>query len=275
MGWEIAIDACWASFTYLTSHYLSHAAHWQGLLEQERRLQAGQREAALVGFTAARVRRPACAASCHLLGLASVDAEAHGRLLSEAAVLDPAYGDDLLRRLGEFRARWKRIDLATVLRLHREVAAWQASSVRHATAWIALGLLYTAFGRLDEALDCDAQSLRLSAGHPELALELAKLQLARTDYSAAAVLLARAASDDETQVAAWLHLAECHSARRAWVEAFHFGRLALQAAPAWPLTLKRLAAIAEAGGDSSEVRSLLGQHAALMRRISQLLVRLG
>lgn len=259
----------------LWNGHCDDAAHWQGLLDQELQLQAGQRDVALAGLHAARMRRPACAASCYLLGLASADAGVRAQLLSEAATLDPAYGDDLMRRLGEFRARWKRYDLATVLRLQREVAAWQAPAGRHATAWVALGLLYTDFGLLAEALDCDAQSLRLSVGHPDLALALAKLQIARADFNAASLLLERACQDDETRVAAWLYLAECHGARGAWGEALHFGRLALQAAPAWPLILKQLAVMAEAGGDFSQASSLQLQHATLVHRIHQLLERLG
>lgn len=250
------------------------ADHWQLLLDQEQHLRAGRRDDALAALNLALARRPACAASCHALGLASADAEARKTFFARAATLAPAYADDLLRRLNEFLARWKRIDLATVLGLHREVAAWQDSAERQAIAWIAMGRLYAVLGRLNEALDCDAHSLRLSAGHPELALELAKLQIARSEFSAAMGLLARAAVDDETRVAAWLHLAECAFAQGAHAEARRLGLLAQQAAPAWPLLLKRLGTFAQTLGDRQEAQRMLAQHAELTQRLGRLVARL-
>jgi len=248
------------------------ADHWQHLLDQEVHWRAGRRDEALAGLKLALARRPDCAASCYALGLASPDAQVGKTYLAKAAALDPAYANDLLRRLGEFRARWKRLDLATVLALHREVAAMQdkGGSERQATAWVVLGRLYTAFGRLEEALACDEQSRRDSAGHPELALELAKLQIARGEFSAAVSLLERAAVDDETRVAAWVHLAECSLAHGAYAEARRLGLLAHRAAPAWPFVLQRLGAIAHALGDTQEARRRMAQHDELTQRIDRL-----
>lgn len=250
------------------------ADHWQSLLDLELQLLSGRRDDALTGLNEARQRRPDCAASCHALALATLDAQERARHLVMAGVLDPAFSDDVVRRLGEFRARRKRVDLATVMGLHREVAALQDSAERQATAWIALGLLYTAFGRLDEARACDEQSLRYSAGHPELALEIAKLQIARGEYAAAVCLLDRAVVDDETRVAAWLHLAECAFALGSCAQARRHGLAAHQAAPAWPEVLMRLGAFAHAVGDRGEARSMLAQHDEIQRRISGLVGRL-
>lgn len=250
------------------------ADHWRLLLDQEEHWRAGRRAAALGGLNLALARRPDCAATCHALGLASVDAELSRNYLARAAALDSAYGDDLLRRLGEFRARCKRLELTTVRALHREVAALQDRAWRQATAWVMLGRLYTDFGRLEEALGCDEQSLRYSAGHPELALELAKLRIARGDFVAAEGLLQRAAVDDETRVSAWAHMAECAFAQGDCEQARRLGQLAQLAAPAWPLVLKRLGDFARALGDRQEARRIQAQHDELTQRIGSLAVRL-
>lgn len=250
------------------------AGHWQLLLDQERHWQSGRRADALAGLQRALDRRPDCAASCYAYGRVSADAEVGRRYRARAATLDPAYADDPLRRLGEFRARFKRLELATVLALQREVTALHDSAARQATAWVALGHLYASFGCLEDALACDEQSRRDSAGHPELALALALLRITRGESSAAVGLLERAAVDDETRVAAWLHLAECAFARGAHAEARRLGLLAQRAAPAWPLVLQRLGAYAQARGDTQEARHLLGQHEELTQRIGRLAARL-
>ena len=258
----------------LWEHRQEDADHWQHLLDQEHHLRAGRRDDALAGLHLALARRPDCAATCHALGIASADSEARKMHLAQAAALAPAYADDLLRRLGEFRARWKRLDLATVLALQREVAALFDSPERQATAWVALGGLYSAFGRLEEALDCDAQSLRSGAGHPELALDIAKLHMARGEVDAATSLLDRAADDDETRVAAWVDLAECAFAKGDYADAVRLGQVAHRAAPAWPAVLKRLAVFASAMGNQQEAQQSLAHHDELSQRIKGLLARL-
>ena len=251
------------------------AGHWQLLLDQERLWRTGRRADALAGLRRALDRRPDCAASCYAYGLLSADAEVSRRYLARAATLDPAYGDDPLRRLGEFRARFKRLELATVAALQREVTAMQEEdAARQATAWVALGYLYTRFGRLQEAGACDEESRRDSTGHPELALALAKLRIARGDYAGAAGLLERAAADDETRVAAWVHLAECAFARGDDAETRRLGLLAQRAAPAWPMVLERLGAYAQARGDTQEARHLLAEHEELTQRIGRVAARL-
>lgn len=174
--------------------------------------------------------------------------------------------DDLVRRLCEFRARRIRLDLAKVMHLQREVENARLDSSRQAIAWIALGRLFTAFGRLEQAEACDAQG----GGHPELALELAKLHMARGQFASAAKYLARAAGDDETRVGAWLLQAECLHAAGDAAGASEAAMQAHRAAPAWPLALQRAADYA----GPIEGRALRAQHAALERRIDQLAARL-
>lgn len=251
------------------------AAHWQLLLDQERRWRAGQRDEARAGLQRALARRPDCAASCYAFGLASPDAQLGHSYLARAAALDPAYADDPLRRLGEFEARFKRFELATLVALQRQVAAMpDDGGGRQATAWVALGQLYAGFGRLEQALACDEQSRRHSAGHPDLALALAKLRIARGESVAAVGLLKRAAADDETRVAAWVHLAECAYARGAYDEARRLGLLAQRAAPAWPLVLERLGVYAHARGDTLDARRLRARHEELRQRVGRVAARL-
>lgn len=173
---------------------------------------------------------------------------------------------DLVRRLGEFRARRIRLDLVRLLELQREVAAADLPPTRQAIAWIALGRLFVAFGRLEDAIACDGKG----GGHPELALEIAKQLMAHGQLGAAAPYLERAATDDETRVGAWLLQAECMHAAGDNTGASEVAMKAHRAAPAWPLALQRLAEYAA----PAEARALRGQHAALERRIGQLAERL-
>lgn len=183
-----------------------------------------------------------------------------GRAVATDSAPPPdSYG--LVRRLCEFRARRLHLDLAQLLTLRREAAL-----ADQALAWIALGRLFTAFGRLEEAIDCDARG----GGHPELALEIGKLLIARGQCDAAAPFLERAAGDDETRVGAWLLQAECFHAAGDDARAGAFAGLACRAAPAWPLALQRRASYAA----PAQGVALRAQLAQLERRISQLAARL-
>ena len=183
----------------------------------------------------------------------------------ERAAPPDQYG--IVRRLCEFRARRMRLDLAQLLQLRREVETATLAPQRQAIAWIALGRLFTAFRRVEEAIDCDARG----GGHPELALEIAKLLAARGQFSAAAPYLERAASDDETRVGAWLVQADCAHAEGDDARASAAAALAARAAPAWPLALQRLAAYAA----PAQAAGLRREVATLERRIALLAARLG
>lgn len=176
-------------------------------------------------------------------------------------------GDDLVRRLCEFRARKIGLDLAKVLELQREVDVSKLEPGRQAIAWIALGRLFTAFGRVEDAMACDERG----DGHPELALEIAKLHIARGQLGEAAPYLERAAEDDETRVSAWLLQAECLHAAGDNEGASAVAMKAHAAAPAWPLALQRLSKYAA----QNEARSLRDQYVDLERRIGRLAARLG
>jgi len=175
-------------------------------------------------------------------------------------------GDDLVRRLCEFRARRIGLDLSKALALQREVAAAGLEAGRQAIAWIALGRLFAAFGRVEDTIACDGQG----AGHPELALDIAKLHMARGRHGAAAAYLERAAADDETRVGAWLLQAECRYAAGDKVGARAAAWKAHAAAPAWPLALQRLSEYAA----QDEAPALRERQADLERRIGLLAARL-
>jgi hypothetical protein len=179
-------------------------------------------------------------------------------------------GTDLIRRLGEIRARWKQVDLASVRAFHLEVQDLRDTPERQATAWIALGVLYAAFGKCDEAMACDARSLDCSGGHPDLALEIAKLLMGRKAIDAAGSYLDRAAADDETRVAARMLQAECAWSRGAHGAAWAHAVAAHTAAPAWPQIVKRLAVFA--GAMDEPARS--GEWRALALDIEQRASRL-
>lgn len=250
------------------------AAHWQGLLDADVLASRGMRQEALAGLKDLDTRDPPCAATRYAMALLVPDLQARSLLQAQAVELDPAYRDDLVRRICEFRARWKRCDLATVRGLQTEVAASHSDAARLAIAWIALGCLYTQFGRLDDAQQCDKESLCFSSGHPELALEIAKLLFARGRHDAAAIFLDRAASDDETRVAARLYRAEFAHVLGSNSDAVRHALDACQAAPAWSQPIRRLGFFVAAGGNLVRGRHVLEQSADVERRIEALAARL-
>jgi hypothetical protein len=181
--------------------------------------------------------------------------------------------DDLIRRLGEFRARCKRLDRAMGLSLQREVTALRDTPERESTAWTALGLLHTGFGRLQDAMACHTQALRRGPGHPDLALEIAKLQLAAGRLDDAAALLRCAAADDETRVAAWFELSRCAAAAGALNDAWRWACTAQAAAPAWPQLLRWLVLLAQQRKDGKAPRAEAALH-ELEARLGRLQARL-
>lgn len=225
-------------YRFLADHL---AAWWEGRQEEERHWQRlleietspapdHERVAALRALLAAH---PECAATCHALALLTPEPAERSVLLARAGALDPHYAGDVLRHLSVLRVRQQDLDLATVVRLRGELARWDDGSERAGAAWVALGLLYAAFGRLDDAMACDARSARQGAGHPELALQIGRLQMSTGHAEEAMPWLERAAADDETRVSAWMHLSVCASRRGAPEEAWNWAHAAHEAAPAW------------------------------------------
>jgi tetratricopeptide (TPR) repeat protein len=209
------------------------ARHWQRLLELQ--TQPMPQKERIAGLRALRSLRPGCAATCLALAQAVISGAERELLREKAAVLDPHYANDVQRRIGALWARHHDLDLATVVRLHRDLTAAEDLSERMGAAWVALGLMYAEFGRSAEAIACDARSRRRGdEGHPDLALEIGRLELTTGRTEAALPWLERAAVDDETRVAAWLHLSVCASRRGALEEACNWARAASEAAPAWP-----------------------------------------
>lgn len=229
------------------------AANWQRL-----RAALGDEDA----LAALHSATPGCAATAFALALATSPGDEREALLAHAGRADPAYADDIVRRLGEVGARRKRCDVGTLLRLRAELAGTDLAPARAATAWVLLGRLFAAAGRLADALDCHDRSRADGAGHPQLALDLARLYCGAGNVRAALPLLAHAAGDDETRVGAWLTLAECSApaAARGWAT------LAAQAAPAWPLPMARLLAVS----DENARPELIYVHEKLLQRIEML-----
>ncbi|NNU43159.1 hypothetical protein [Ramlibacter montanisoli] len=234
------------------------ARHWQRLLELE--ADPLPEDARIARLSALLGDRPGCAATCHTLALATPDAEERSLLLARAATLDPHYAGDVLRHLGALRVRERELDLATVVRLHRQLAAWDAAPDRVATAWVALGLLYAAARphRRGDGVRHAVAPARRRPSRSGAADRPAGMAAGRAD--AAVPWLERAAMDDETRAAAWLHLSVCASRRGALEEAWNWARAATEAAPAWPEPAQWLGSLsAPPGYDwASSARSSVG-----------------
>jgi Flp pilus assembly protein TadD len=244
------------------------AAYWQRLLELMR---SGAGQGA---YAAMQAEAPECAAAAHALALAMPGGAARAARLAQAARLDPGYADDIVRRLGQVRARRQRFDLAMLMALRRELHESPPDPARAAIAWVLLGQLYTASGRPDDAADCDRAARAGGAGHPELALELAKLYCARGDHAAARPLLEQAAADDETRVGAWMQLSLSAQAADDLDSARAWAMQAARAAPAWPVPVARLAALARLAGDAAGAENFLKAQDKLLRSIDSIGARL-
>ena len=125
----------------------------------------------------------------------------------------------------------RELDLATVVRLHRQLATWDAAPDRGATAWVALGPALCRLRPHRRGDRARRESRRRGGGHPDLALQIGRLEMAAGRADAAVPWLERAAMDDETRAAAWLHLSVCASRRGALAEAWNWARAATEAAP--------------------------------------------
>jgi hypothetical protein len=121
---------------------------------------------------------------------------------------------------------------------------------------------------------CDARSLDVSGGHPDLALEIAKLLMGRKAPDAAGPYLDRAAADDETRVAARMLQAECAWAQGAHGAAWAHAVAAHTAAPAWPQIAKRLAVFAGAMDEPARSRDWRALSLEIGQRASRLASRL-
>lgn len=86
-----------------------------------------------------------------------------------------------------------------------------------------------------------------AVGHPDLALQIGRLEMAGSRIAPALPWLRRAAHDDETRVAAWLVLTVCAWRSGDAAEARRFAHAALSAAPAWAEPLHWLRRIESSG----------------------------
>lgn len=209
------------------------AAHWERLFALDRRWRDGEREAIAREARAELERHPHCAASWHLLGLASVD-RAEGRAAQAAAeAACAAYAPTLLRRACETRHRQHAFDLASLLALQQELEGSRADAATEALGWAALGLLHAGFDRIAAADDCLTRCSRHFGAHPELALAVGRLMLRRGEIDAARDRLHMALGDDKTHTAALVMLAQADGRQGRPDRALEKLRQAAARAPAW------------------------------------------
>lgn len=244
--------------------------HWDSLFDlihegAGQRWHSGELFARLLQL---REKEPACAATCFFLAQASDSEALRASYWAQATTLDAAYGDDLVRRLGEYQARWKQVSLSTVITLQREVEVLSDTPERNAIAWILLGQLYAGLNKVGEATHCDSRSMASSGGHPDLALTIANLYLGRGEFALAEPFLQRAAADDETRVGAWLQMAESAFAQRDVVRALEYGEMACRVAPAWVHLRKRYAIFASVASDVDRASRSRNEYEGLRTRLN-------
>lgn len=249
------------------------AAHYARLFELDRRLRAGEREAAAQGLGDEAAGRPDCAAGWFLLGLAQTDPAEAERCRARAAQISSAYAPSVLRAACEIRNRRLSTDRAQVMQMARELRS--LAPAEQGLAYAALGLLYCAFGDLQGALACYGSASATLGAQSQLALEIGRLLLASGRPDEAVEYLTIAADDDKDRSAALGYLG--YILRQSGKPEQARSRLeqARRAAPCWDEPLKLLAHLYRELGEraladdcAANLTELQAKQEALRRRLA-------
>jgi len=248
------------------------AEHYARLFELDRRLRAGEREAAAQELGAEAARRPNCAAGWFLLGLAQADPAEAERCRSRAAQISAAYAPSVLRAACGIRNRRLATDRAHVMQLGRELR--NLAPAEQGLGYAALGLLCCAFGDLKSALDCYRSASATLGAQSQLALEIARLLLAAGRADEAIEFLTIATDDDKDRSAAYGYLAFILRQGGQLERARSQLEQAHRAAPCWDEPLKVLAQIYRELGEQALAQECAGRLAALQAQQEALRRRL-
>src|SRR5262249_29889795 len=120
--------------------------------------------------------------------------------------------------------------------------------------------------------DCYRRAEGLLRGHPELALEIARLLVETGQPVPAIALLQKALEDDKTRTAAHVLLARVDAARGLLEQARGHLERASEAAPAWGRLLEMLASVHQHLGNAEQAQALR-ERSEEQRRQGELLAR--
>ena len=251
-------------------------AHYARLFDYETRLQAGERQAAASCCRRELQHHPDCAATWHLLGLAEADAAEAARCRARAGELSGAYRQDVLRSACELRNRMLPVDMSSVLGLEKRLASQaDREPTEQGLAWIALGLIYCAFGEIQRAIGCYGRASAALGEHPELAMEIGKLLAGLRRLDEAEDYLRVALQDDKPRTGAHLLLSRIQGARGSMDEARSHLERASEAAPAWPELLDLLAQLHARLGNDAQAQDYRRQRDGQRMQAQRLVRQLG
>jgi hypothetical protein len=155
---------------------------------------------------------------------------------------------DLLRRACEFPARGREVSPVAITALEHELIAMSCNDHERALISAALGILWCHVGNVAAAMDSYRTAASVFGGHPELALEIAKMCLQTGHDASIEGLLRDALRDDKTGTAARyclgvvaMNTARSSSDSHALNLAIEHWEIANQRAPAWGEVLQLLA----------------------------------
>ncbi len=231
------------------------AAHYERLFQLERRLEAGNGQAAVDECRIELERYPDCAATHHLLSLAETRPERAAAHRSEAARCCPAYAPNVLRAACEIPNRRLAVDGVAMRAFEDQLAADDSTPEAQGLLRAALGLIYCAGGRLQEANMHYRHCEQAFGGHPELALEIGKRLLESPRAAEARGFLETALHDDKTRTSAHLCLGHLHRRQGSLDDALRHLEAAHEASPAWGQVLSALADVHEQRGDRQRARN--------------------
>lgn len=234
-------------------------SHYQRLLHVDQCLLLGHRDIGLQVSLEETVAAPDCPASHYFVSLATQDvsqADEHGAI---AADLCDDYQPNLLRTACEFPARHLPTQHPAVSRLAAAAAGHRSrdefdQSLLHA----AIGLLWCAVGDLPAAVNAH-QSITAWKGHPELALEIGKLQVELGDFKNANEYLQIASRDPKFTTASQVYQAIATANRGDLVKASQLLATAHERAPIWNEPVEVMIKLKQASGDLSVANELHAQ----------------
>ncbi|MCM2371154.1 tetratricopeptide repeat protein [Aporhodopirellula aestuarii] len=210
----------------------------------------------------------------HFAGVDACPLETQSHPVDDRENLAPE-ARELLRRACEFPARGLEIGAQQIHAMECEKEALGVFDVQRGLIEAAIGILWGHVGELASAVRCYHAARGVFDGHPELALEIARLCLETGQSESARAFLLDALRDDKTSAAAHFYLgvlaiAAAHSTGSVACmdEAAKHLQIAHDRTPAWDEVLERLVYVHTQRGDHQSAELFHARRVALAEAVT-------
>ena len=213
---------------------INKCQHYQRLLETQRDFINGRQKIWRTGAYSELTNVYDCPATHFFLGSCESDPQNKAKHFAEATRLSNEYRPSLLRSACEYLNRHLTSSTDTVTQLRqqfRDVSPVEANE--GLLTEVALGLLHCRHGQLDQACEAHDRFFAQHGAHPELALEIARVQLQHRQFSQAVRFAELAAADDKSRTIAYAISGQALLQLGWLAEAAEQFESAIQLSPAW------------------------------------------